>query len=248
MGFTKRCAAVLVIFGAAQAALAAPHEELADLATRVDYGFYGDEPRVIEAARESLERLAAHDDQAHYYLAFGAFRLAQLRSQDGAEPSAALLDSCSDDATTTAEKAQKGAAAAESWVLAAACAALAGEQRRRDQALERARALDPKNPRVALLEAWTVSLRPAQAAPAVRDAAALQLEESIAAFEAARQFSAAAGWGEPEALAQLGEIALARGEPRKARDFVERALLLAPDYRFAVDLRGKVQSGGRARE
>jgi hypothetical protein len=49
-------------------------------------------------------------------------------------------------------------------------------------------------------------------------------------------------WGEAEALARLGEIALQRGEPRVARDFIERALLLAPDYWFALALRSKLQN------
>jgi hypothetical protein len=252
MGFTKPFAAVLALCGAAQVGWAAPDDELADLAARIEYGFYGDEPRVIEAARASLERLAEDDVHARYYFAFSAFRLAQLGVQGGGTPSSALIDSCIDDATPAEGDAKQSNESAEAWVLVAACAAIGGEARRRDQALERARSLEPKNPRVALLEAWSVSMRPAQEDAAVRDAAAARLEKAVAAFDAAGPPAAwnslaAADWGEPEALAQLGEIALARGEARAARDLAERALLLAPDYRVAVDLRGKLADSTRSR-
>jgi tetratricopeptide (TPR) repeat protein len=242
MGLTKPIALVVALCGAAELAPAAPAAELADLAARIEYGFYGDEPRVIEAARASLERLAEDDALARYYLAFGAFRLAQLDAQRGREPSGALLDSCVDDATPAA-----GDESAEAWVLVGACASLGGEGRRRDHALGRARALDPKNPRIALLEAWAISMHPAAAEPAVRDAAAAQLEKSIEAFAAASAPAHAADWGEPEAFAQLSEIALARGEVRAARDLLERALLLAPGYGVAIELRGKLQGGARPR-
>ena len=56
-------------------------------------------------------------------------------------------------------------------------------------------------------------------------------------------------WGEAEALAALAAAALERGQTRVARDFIERALLLAPDYRAALDLRVTMQSarnGGRS--
>jgi tetratricopeptide (TPR) repeat protein len=242
MGFTKPSAVVLALCAAAPVGVAAPAAELADLAARIEYGFYGDEPRVIEAARASLERLAEDDAQARYYLAFGAFRLAQLDAQRGREPSGALVDSCVDGATPAAD-----GESAEAWVLVGACASLGGEGRRRDHALGRARALDPKNPRIALLEAWAISMHPAGAEPAVRDAAAAHLEKSIEAFEVVGAPAHAADWGEPEALVQLGEIALARGEARAARDLLERALLLAPDYSVAVELRGKLQGGSRSR-
>ena len=40
-------------------------------------------------------------------------------------------------------------------------------------------------------------------------------------------------WGHAEALTALAADALERGQVRTARDLIERALLLAPDYRAA---------------
>lgn len=43
-------------------------------------------------------------------------------------------------------------------------------------------------------------------------------------------------WGQAEALTQLGAAYLGRGESVAARDVLERALVLAPDYRVAQEL------------
>ena len=43
-------------------------------------------------------------------------------------------------------------------------------------------------------------------------------------------------WGRPETLAQMGAIELESGKTREARDLIERALLDAPGYVFALQL------------
>ena len=44
-------------------------------------------------------------------------------------------------------------------------------------------------------------------------------------------------WGRAELLASLGKIFLELGERRDARDLIEQALIEAPDYYFALELR-----------
>ena len=44
-------------------------------------------------------------------------------------------------------------------------------------------------------------------------------------------------WGRAELLASLGKLHLALGERRQARDLIEQALIEAPDYYFALELR-----------
>jgi hypothetical protein len=220
---------------------AAPSEELSDLASRIDYGYYTGELRVIEAARAVLDRSEASDQATRYYIAYAAFRMAQLTAQGGAAPGT-LVGTCIDKATP----ARDAPATAEQWILVAACAEVGAQGRRRDQALERARSLDPENPRLALLDAWVASPRGAQADPALHDQAATRLEHAVAAFEARPAVDGGPDWGEAEALVALGEIVLERGEARAARDLIERALLIAPDYRLAVDLRARMQ-GARSR-
>ena len=69
-----------------------------------------------------------------------------------------------------------------------------------------------------------------------------QLEAVVEAFEMWTPSLDDPDWGYAEALTALAAAALERGQARAARDSIERALLLAPDYRAALDLRIAMQS------
>jgi hypothetical protein len=118
--------------------------------------------------------------------------------------------------------------------------------RRAEQALARARTLDADNPRIALVVAWATE----RAADDVVDTAARTAtwQAVVGAFDSWNAPADAPQWGRAEALAELGEIVLASGDARAARDLIERALLEAPDYARAVELRAKLVGGaGRSR-
>jgi hypothetical protein len=260
----------LVTFVAAAAACGGPSSaraemplELADLAGRIDYGYYVDDAQAIANARAPLARMSDDDFNVRYYRAFAAFRLAQLSVQHG-KSAAAFGADCVKDATveetgerlTRAQAEAKAKASAEAWILVAACSGLAAmrpepgraleQDRRGEQALARAKELDASNPRIALVDAWLVSLRPAAAEPEARDEASKKLAAAVAAFDAWSPPQDAPDWGAAEALAALAEVSLARGEVRGARDLIERALLLAPDYKLAVELRARLQGARSA--
>jgi hypothetical protein len=232
--------------------------EVADLAGRIDYGYYVADPRAIEDALPGLERMSDDDLSIRYYRAFAAFRLAQLQMQDGTN-AAPLAVQCVELATVKeskdwvprAEAEARAKASVESWILSAACSGLAARRtpgeglaldKRGEEALERARARDSANPRVALLDAWRLSMRPALAEPEVRAETNAKLESAIEAFAAWSPSADSPTWGEAEALAALAEVRLAEGEVRAGRDLIERALLLAPDYHFAVELRSQLRA------
>jgi hypothetical protein len=248
MAFTKVVRAVMLVAVALVGpALAAP-VDLADLAARIEYGYYSNEPRLIEAARDALARAGNDDAGVAYYRALAAFRLAQLGLPRGATLGP-WLDECERQA---APEKLKGPAVVEGWILVAACANLAARteplrsllhQHRREQALDKAREIDPANPRIAVVEAWSVSLDPAAEAADVQERAAAALKRAAAGFGTwSSKQDSPPDWGEPEALAELGAIYLARGASRDARDLVERALLLAPDYDYATKLRDRLQA------
>jgi hypothetical protein len=233
--------------------------ELADLAGRIDYGFYVGDARAITDAAAALKRMSDSDSAVRYYRAFASFRLAQL----GGERAANDAESCVKNATveqpteqlTRAAADARARASVESWLLVAVCSGLTAHvapgkglarDKRLQQALARARELEPSNPRIALIDAWLVSARPALADASVRDEAAKKLEAAADAFAAWSPPPDAPDWGEAEALAALAELHLTRGELRDARDLIERALLVAPDYRFAVDLRAQLQGSRSA--
>jgi hypothetical protein len=214
---------------------AAPSAEVLDLAQRVHYGFYHAEPRAIEVALASLERLA-ESSEVLYYRDFAALRAVQLGNFDRAAQE--RLRACAErDAPAGTDKRR----AAEAWVLAAACAEIARDAGRRERALSFARAHDDDNPRIALVEAWSLE-REAGEDPARGDAAYRQLAAAVEAFDAWAPSVDDPEWGHAEALTALAAHALKTGQARTARDLLERALLLAPDYRAALELRAALQS------
>jgi len=238
----KTTAALTGLAAAGFAAAAAPSAEVLDLAARVHYGYYHAEPRTIEVAAEALERLDNSPDVL-YYRDFAALRRAQLGGNNRA--GAERLRACAQrEPQSNLDK----RFAAEAWVLAAACAQVAGDEGRREHALALARERDDDNPRIALVEAWAM-LQAAGTDAAERDAVSTKLTAVVEAFDAWEPALDDPDWGEAEALTALAAGALERGQTRAARDFIERALLLAPDYRAALDLRVAMQSarsGGRA--
>jgi hypothetical protein len=214
------------------AARSASPAELADLAARIDYGFYNDDTHAIDAARVALDRLG-DAPAVRYYRDYAGLRRAQLNPADRA--------SARDCAEREVPADMPAPAAAEAWILVAACAVV-GQQsvRRVEQALARAREIDKRNPRLGLVEAWIMRHGASGDALASEDLAT-KLHQTVEAFDTWRAPPNAPDWGEAEALAALGEATLARGETRAARDLIERALLLAPDYRVAVELRARLQ-------
>ena len=224
---------------AAAAAHGAPSSELLDLAARVHYGYYHAEPRAVDAALTALDRLGDASDVV-YYRDFAALRLAQL----GGTGRATLerLRACAErDVPPTLDK----RAASEVWALVAACAEIAGDDGRRERALALARERDDDNPRVALVEAWALE-RAAAGDAAQSEAVAAKLAAAVESFDAWAPSLDDPDWGHAEALTAMAAAALERGQARTARDLIERALLLAPDYRAALDLRAALQSGRNA--
>jgi hypothetical protein len=231
---------VVVAALAACSAHAAPSAELLDLAARVHYGFYHGDARTIVAAEAALERLG-ESSEVLYYRDFAALRRAQLGALDRA--ATARLAACARrDVAAATDK----SVAADAWVLVAACALLAGDERRKEQALARARERDDDNPRIALVEAWALE-RAAVDDPALADSVTAKLAAAVERFEAWTPSIDDPDWGHAEALTALAADALERGQVRAARDLVERALLLVPEYGAAVQLRAALQ-GGRGPE
>jgi hypothetical protein len=231
--------ATVALAAAALTANAAPSPELLDLAARVHYGYYHAETRTIEAAITALDRLG-DSPEVSYYRDFAALRRAQLGNAD--RSALARLAACAQrDVPPGLDK----RFAAEAWVLVAACAHVAGEGGRRERALANARERDDDNPRIALVEAWAVEGAAATGA-AEREAVAAELAAAVAAFEAWAPAIDDPDWGHAEALTAMAAAAIERGQARAARDLVERALLLAPEYEEALEVRSALQSGRNA--
>lgn len=216
--------------------------ELLDAAARLNYGYYTEEPRVVRAAYDALERMP-DSPGVQYYRALAAMRLFELGA-----PDRGLLMRCIDTGEALAGSVSMGL---EGSVLVAACSALASQsaplksvllQRRRDAALERILAREPAHPRALWIALWGDSLDALQAGRALHESQRRALEETVEAFRHWEGEYGGPDWGHAEALAHLGAAWLAVGDARRGRDLLEEALLVAPDYRLALELMGRLKA------
>jgi hypothetical protein len=223
-------------------------EEIDDAAARIQYAFYTGDVRELQsslAEMEGVEADAKLKGVKAYHLAYGQWRLAQLHAQapetGGSSSTARSLASRA--AQACAKQAQEAIAAdarhADAYAIQAICPAFAAtaaralrdEQRERPacrmSALRTATALEPANPRVLFITQLCMDAAPSSD----------ELRKIVAAFESAPpRVSRAPDWGHAEALALLGQRYLTSGDAVAARDALERALVIAPDYREAQEL------------
>ena len=120
-------------------------------------------------------------------------------------------------------------------------APFAGHRARKD--LERALQLAPRDPRVLLVDAMS-DYELAASAGGNKERALPKLRQTVAAFEAERGGTERLpGWGAAEAYLYLAHDLLDHGDPVGARDALERALLIAPQFAQARRLMSRVISG-----
>lgn len=248
------CAALAIALVVARAvAQADPVAELDDAAARLQYAFYTADARDLEEVLALVDRLEAPATlvpMKQYYAAYGNWKLAQLHAEESARGSAgaAAARSAASKAAQAcvkhSEAAIKGDARLdEAYAINAVCASFGtglmplGQPSfggcARSKALRTAQQIAPGNPRIMLIEAICLGGSDAAAATALFD----KLRDTIRAFEAAAPSRAGRpDWGQAEALVLLGQSYLQRGDSLAARDMIERALVLAPDYRKAQEL------------
>ena len=231
--------AALLLSGSVSIAGADNTEELDDVAARVQYAFYTADARALEevlALIDGMEVDVGLIAIKSYHAAYGRWRLAQIyaatvatdRSQSGARAASARA------AETCAKDAQAAVAAdarmAEAYAIHAVCDGFspAGEKTAcRTKSLRTATSLAPANPRVRFIEALCAGDK----------SDPRRLRDVVAAFEAAPpRLTGKPDWGHAEALTMLGGSYLTSGDPVAARDALERALVIAPDYREAQEL------------
>lgn len=239
----------------ALAVTAARAEDVAwrDIESRIQYGYYTEDPAALRKLEELIAAADARDKLRGYYAGLLDWRRALLAvpgtaaaERGNAGHHAARCVSELDTALTL------DAEFAEALALRAAClsapqeiaggyAPLAGHRARKD--LERARQLAARNPRVLLIDAMSdYALSPSQGGN--KDRALAKLREAVAAFEAERgDTEHLPGWGAAEAWLLLGRDLLDHGDPVGARDALEHALLIAPEFAQARRLMAKITAG-----
>jgi len=235
-----------LLLAVAASATAGSTAEFDDLVSRLQFAFFTGDSRALEQMLTEIDRFEVDTGLAaakSYQLAYGQWKLAQLlgdpqdtRARATTKTNAGKsAKSCVQHARDAIERDPR---VAEIYAIEAACDTYQpGSMQHgsaacvRSKSMRTALTLGAENPRVLFINAWC--------SPDVDgDPAAIERWRAVVAkFESAPPSQPGKpDWGHAEALTILGESYLKRGEMVAARDVLERALVLAPDYRQAQKL------------
>jgi tetratricopeptide (TPR) repeat protein len=240
-----------------------------DIESRIQYGYYTEDPHSLRNLADPLAANPAHDRLKSYYQGLLEYRLTLLSwtdadKADGA-PGKPAAPAHKNDRTKNeprqrvercvsyldqAVEAQSNFA--EALALQAACLRMEAELSawrsplaapKSVSDMHKALQLAPKNPRVLLLEAIG-DYEHAKTPEAGEEQACGKFKAATAVFEAERAaVDSVPGWGAAEAYTWLGRCYLDTADAVKARDALEQALLIAPEFAQARRLLAALTSG-----
>ena len=238
----------LLASGAAPAS-AESTAEFDDAAARLQFAFYTGDSRALEQTLTELADFEVEGGLAagkSYQLAYGHWKLAQLLGDPQDERSRAAPKSLANKAARSCVQHARDAIAkdprmADIYAIEAACDTYSpGPVKNgsaactRSKSMRTALTLGAENPRVQFISALCA---PETEGDDIGPGAIDRWRAVVGRFEAAPPSQPGKpDWGHAEALTLLGESYLKRGEMVAARDVLERALVLAPDYRQAQKL------------
>ena len=244
--------------GASTLAGAQSATDWSDVEGRIQYAYYTNDARALNGVLNSLKPKPVEGAEAeaeadapvrNYFRALAHYRLAQVlyaTEKSQAKKEAGECEDAVDESVDALpkvlagldESAEARRQRAETYTLATACA-LVGRELASDAGssrIEDAVKLEPKNPRVRLFEA-VVEYGDAGKDAKAKAAATAKLRAVTVMFEQARAgASTIPEWGTAEAYAFLGRALYDQRDIVGAREALERALLIAPDFAYVRKL------------
>jgi tetratricopeptide (TPR) repeat protein len=232
----------LVLLPLCLAGLMAQAQVGGDLEAQILYAFHVEDANQLTSLIQTLTTQVhenASDNALRYHLAHAQYRLGIVDEIKHARGAKAALESCVDELKPLLAQ---DVNSVESLALQSACYWRLAHLEKLEAMLLRSQAesrlrdayrLAPRNPRVVFLMAADAISR---AKPGSKDyAQALeQLELAAHLFEATSATSIEVpGWGHAEAYLEVGRQLEARGDVLGARNWIEKALIVAPDYKAA---------------
>ncbi len=223
------------------AANAAHAQEGGDTQARIDYAYQTEDGNGLTNLIQNLTARVndSGDASSRYHLAHAQYRLAQLAREKHMRGAETAYSACIDQLKPVIDK-ESGSA--EGMVLQSACYSGLADLKSLEAVLLRSRAsdrlksalkLEPRNPRAVLLSA-SEDMRHAKAGSPQSQQAFAELQLAAQLFEQSSGTSNdAPGWGHAEAYLALGHELQVRGDHLGARNWIEKALLAAPDYKAA---------------
>ncbi len=179
------------------------------------------------------------DVSLRYHLAHAQYRRGLLSGARSAHEAEAAFSDCIDELKPMLTQDVKSV---EPMILQSACYAGLAEHRtlesmllrsRSDERLTSALKLAPRNPRAVFLSSME-GMRQAKPGTPQRQQAFTQLQLAVQLFDASSATNIdTPGWGHAEAYLALGRELMLRGDQLGARNWIEKSLIAAPDYKAA---------------
>ena len=217
-------------------------QEGGDTQAQIDYAYQTEDGNRLANLIQNLTTRVkdnSADISLRYHLAHAQYRFGQLSGERHAHAAEAAFSDCIDELKPAIDKDVKSA---ESMVLQSACYSGLADLKLLEAVLLRSRAADrlsaalklqPRNPRAVLLSALQ-DLRHAKPGSPESQRGLAELRSAAELFEQSSGTSDdAPGWGHAEAYLALGRELQIRGDHLGARNWIEKALIAAPDYKTA---------------
>ncbi len=224
------------------AAVTATAQQGGDLQAQILYAYQTEDGNALTNLIQTLTTQVntdASDASLRYHLAHAQYRLGELSGDTRAAQAEAAFADCVDQLKAALRQDVKSA---ESLALQSACYSKLAGFRKLQAALLRSRAADrletalklaPRNPRVVFLSGEDELAHAAPGSAQYQHAFA-QLQLAAQLFDASPATSLdAPGWGHAEAYLALGRELQSRGDQLGARNWIEKSLIVAPDYKAA---------------
>jgi tetratricopeptide (TPR) repeat protein len=225
------------------AALRVVAQEGGDTQAQIDYAYQTEDGNRLTNLIQSLSSRVkdnSADIPLRYHLAHAQYRFGQLSGERHAHAAEAAFSDCIDELKPAIDN--KDVKSAESMVLQSACYSGLADLKSLEAVLLRSRAADrlnsalklqPRNPRAVLLTAMQ-DLRHAKPGSPEGQRGFAELRSAAELFEQSSGTSDdAPGWGHAEAYLTLGRELQIRGDHLGARNWIEKALIAAPDFKTA---------------
>jgi tetratricopeptide (TPR) repeat protein len=218
-------------------------QEGGDTQAQIDYAYQTEDGNRLANLIQNLTTRVkdnSADISLRYHLAHAQYRFGQLSGERHAHAAEAAFSDCIDELKPAIDT--KDVKSVESMVPQSACYSGLAELKSLEAVLLRSRAADrlnaalklqPRNPRAMLLSAQQ-DLRHAKPGSPEGQRGFAELRSAAELFEQSSGTSNdAPGWGHAEAYLALGRELQNRGDHLGARNWIEKALIAAPDFKMA---------------
>jgi hypothetical protein len=213
-----------------------------DLQAQILYAYQTEDANSLANLTQDLATQVKADTgdlSLRYHLAHAQYRRGLLADTGNARQAESAFADCIDELKPLLSQDVKSV---EALILQSACYAGLADHKQLEAVLLRSRAerrldaalkIAPRNPRAVFLSS-VQGLREAKSGSVQQQHAFAQLELAAQLFDASSATSTdTPGWGHAEAYLALGRELQARGDQLGARNWIEKSLIAAPDYKAA---------------